>query len=163
MEEVFYNKNSTLKMNILLGMINYNSKLFPITKIHLNTPQKGKIETQDLILKWFDETLFIYDKIGSIELLETLKKEKETFKINKINENNKENIIKFYLTKNIYIYFYDNEIKYVTNLNEEKEIVIKIYKTGSFFVYETLNKNKLYINPLKNIFKYNGLAISKVN
>lgn len=161
----FSNKNSQLTIETGAGFINYNGFEEKITKSHVITEETGKIETNSYIIKWSGNNLFLYDKLVNIILLE--KMQKEALPGMKVLVEKQDNILKYYLTKDIYVNFHENGnkyyIEYINKGNSVISEVIDISKVGPYKVYKSKNGD-IFQFPLKasDMPKFNNILISRL-
>lgn len=164
----FYNKNSQVFIDFIANNIEYNETNNPITYKHLVSADKGKVETDEYLLKWSRGELMIYDKLGSISLIEKLIIETQVnedyIKISLKPEN--DIIAKFLFSRGKFIELYrDNQGDYAIITPEQKvEKIVNFSSVGSYNIYVTEQGNKLQIcsSNIKSP-KYNNLVITKVS
>lgn len=162
----FSNKNSQLTIETGACFINYNGFEEKITKSHVISKESGKIETNSYIIKWSGNNLFLYDKLVNIILLEKMQKE-ENLGI-KTFVDKQDIVLKYYVTKDIYVNFHEKGEKYyIEHINKDKSIiseVIDITQRGSYKVYMSKNGDTFQV-PLKStdMPKFNNILISRIS
>ena len=161
----FYNDNSSLFIDLLANNIEYCGKNFAITTKYVLSIERGKVETDELMIKWSKNECYIYDKLSSITLLEILYSREE--KLVSITSAKPEDtkLGKYFYSNGTYVELYKNfsgDYSLITPENE-KELITSLTSLGSYDVFITERGNKLMIcSAGKKPPKYNGVQISKV-
>lgn len=152
----FSNKNSFLDINN--DGINYNGIFEKITRVYLFEKTKGKIETESFIIKWSSGNGYVYDKLGSISLLEILTRQES---MNTMVESEEKTEKAYYITKDVFVYFKSNRDTFYIKYNGVENPVVNKYKNGKYNVYIDSIGNKLELCDSLPC-KFNNLFISKI-
>jgi len=160
MEYVEYDGEKLKKITISKGghSVYLSGDSLKVKKIHYLTEREAKLETEEYIIRYIDNDLYLYDKRHNIL---------GRYKFSKnIIEEDKQYVpvLKFYVKKNYFIYFFDlGEQKYYILNNDKKEIVVKIEGIGESISYTTEFNNILELSKNSKNSKWNGCPISKIN
>lgn len=151
----FSNQNSFLDIG---NDVNYNGLVEKIVRKFFFEKNKGKIETESFIIKWSCDKAYIYDKLGSISLLEILNRQEST-EMNMATLSRKETV--YYVTKDVFVSFiHENDMVYIKSKGQENPVVSK-YKNGKYQVYIDSLGNKMELCDVLPC-KFNNLFISKI-
>ena len=154
--EFINNNNEVLFINKTCTYIIINNMTYPVTNIGVFTLDNGKFETNEFIIKYSKNELYLYNKENIVL---------NTYKFSKFIETeiNSDLLLNtFILKNNYYIKLYSDSAKkyYVLN-NNIKEKILNIEELGDAIVYTTEFNNKLLISKLRHS-KWNGNPVGRI-
>lgn len=152
----FINNNEVLFINKTCTFIIINNITYPVTNIGVFTIDYGKFETDEFIIKYSKNELYLYNKENIVLNIYKFLKFVES-------ENSSDLLLNtFILKNNYYIKLYSDSTKkyYILN-NNIKEKVLNIEEVGNAIVYTTELNNKLLISKIRHS-KWNGNPIGRI-
>src|SRR4029079_385645 len=151
----FVGNFTTLYVNRICSEIIYNCKRFPVIKVGFFTPDEGKFETDNYIVKFSKKLLYLYNR-ETKELIDTFAFTCfKTITLNSalfVDPNVPEPVNDEVLTLvKVFVYFKDwliklymsGENKYVIFNNNVREDVVTVSSVGSTKLYITDHGNEL--------------------